>query len=55
MIFHRKKKHIPVLKVLIDGCNIEFVSSFNFLGIMLDQVLSWNNHVDLVKKKFLRS
>ena len=51
MIFHRKKKHIPELKVLIDGCNIECVNSFNFLGIMLDQGLSWNNHVDLVKKK----
>ena len=54
MIFHRKRKHIPELKVLIDGCNIECVNSFNFLGIMLDQGLSWNNHVDLVKKKFLR-
>ena len=48
MIFHRKRKHIPELKVLIYGCNIEYVSSFNFLGIMLDQGLSWNNHVDLV-------
>ena len=51
MIFHRKRKHIPELKVLIDGCDIECVNSFNFLGIMLDQGLSWNNHVDLVKKK----
>ena len=48
MIFHRKRKHIPEIKVLIDGCNIECVNSFNFLGIMLDQGLSWNNHVDLV-------
>ena len=54
MIFHRKRKHIPELKVLIDGCNIECVSSFNFLGTMLDQCLSWNNHVDLVKKKVSR-
>ena len=54
MIFHRKRKQIPELEFLIDGCNIECVSSFNFLGIMLDQSLSWNNHVDLVLKKFLR-
>ena len=52
MIFHRKRRHMPELKVLIDGCNIECVSSFNFLGIMSDQGLSWNNHVDLVKKSF---
>ena len=51
VIFHRKRKHIPELKVLIDGCNIECVSSFNFLGIMLDQSLSWNNHVNLILKK----
>ena len=50
MISHRKRKHIPKLKVLIDGCNIECVSSFNFLGIVLDQGLSWSNHVDLAKK-----
>ena len=55
MIFHRKRKHIPELKVLIDDCNIESVSSFHFLGIMLDQGLSWNYYVDLVLKKFLRS
>ena len=48
MIFHRKRKHIPELKVVIDGCNIDCVSSSNFLGIILDQGLSWNNHVDLV-------
>ena len=55
LIFHRKRKHILELKVLIDGCNIEYVSSFNFLGIILDQGLYWNNHVDLVNKNFLRS
>ena len=25
MIFYRKRKHIPELKVLIDGCNIKCV------------------------------
>ena len=47
MIFHRKKHTVPELKVLIDGCNIDSVNSFNFLGIMLEQGISWNNHVDL--------
>ena len=51
IIFHRKRKHIPELKVLINSCNIECVSSFNLPGIMLDQGLSWNNLVDLVFKK----
>ena len=36
--------------VLIDGCNIKCVSLVNFLSIMLDQGISWNNHVDSVKK-----
>ena len=54
MIFHGKRKHIPELKILIDGCNIECVSSFNIFCVMLDQGLSWNNHVDLVKNFFYR-
>ena len=27
------------------------VSSFNFLGIMLDEGLTWKNHMDLIKTK----
>ena len=49
MIFHRKQKHIQNLNISINGLNIERVESFNFLGITLQETLSWDSHVTLVK------
>ena len=51
MIFHGKQKHIQNLNISINGINIERVESFNFLGIILQETLSWDNHVTLVKTK----
>ena len=50
-IFHRKQKHIQNLNISINGINIERVESFNFLGIILQETLSWDSHVTLVKTK----
>ena len=49
MVFHRKQKQIEPLHFSIDGKVIEKVSSFNFLGITLDEGLTWKNHIDLIK------
>ena len=51
MIFHRKQKHIQNLNISINGINIERVESFIFLGIILQETLSWDSHVTLVKTK----
>ena len=50
MIFHRKQKHIQNLNISINGINIERVESFNFL----QETLSWDSHVALVKTKILK-
>ena len=41
MVVHRKHKQIEPLHFSIDGEVIENVSSFNFLGITLDESLTW--------------
>ena len=51
MIFHRKQKHIQNLNISINGIIIERVESFNFLGIILQETLSWDSHVTMVKTK----
>ena len=40
------------LNISINGINIERVESFNFFGIILQEKLSWDSHVTLVKQKF---
>ena len=58
MVFPRKHKQIKPLHFSIDGeveIEIENVSSFNFLGITLDESLTWKNHIDLIKNKISKT
>jgi len=52
MIFYPPRMKIPEpLKISIDGEDIECVPSFKYLGLWLDQKLSWDDHSDKVHKK----
>ena len=51
MVFNRKQTHIKELNIVINGTKIDRVESFNFLGLTIDETLSWAQHVDIVKKK----
>ena len=49
MVFHRKQKYLKELNIVINGTKIDRVESFNFLGLIIDETLSWAQHVDIVK------
>ena len=51
MIFHRKPRHISDINIVINGTQIYRLQWFSFIGITLDDDLSWNAHVNIVKKK----
>ena len=51
MIFHRHQKQRKDFNVCIDNTVIERVESFNYLGIMLNETLSWKSHIEMVGKK----
>lgn len=52
MVFHMPQKHITHLpNIHIDNHEIDFVNSFNFLGIVLDKNLRWSPHTELIGKK----
>jgi hypothetical protein len=57
MIFHSNKRdiqnHIPCLK--INEQQIERVNEFNFLGLTLDQHMTWNAHVQKVSNKISKT
>ena len=56
MIFRSLRKRIDQTeKLLIKGNVVERVSSIKFLGVMLDQTLSWNLHIQMVKNKLAKS
>jgi hypothetical protein len=51
MLFYtpQRKARIPNLK--FDSYEIQVVDSFNFLGILLDKHLNWNEHLGAIRKK----
>jgi hypothetical protein len=38
-------------KISVDGIDIEEVIKTKFLGVMVNQTLSWNDHIALIKHK----
>ncbi len=50
MIFHTNKKKVKSLTLKIDNVNIERVAEFNFLGLTLDEHLTWKCHVNKISK-----
>ena len=58
MIFHfpqRSSASLPKLDLFIEGTVIDWVSSFNFLGITIDEHLTWKSHVSKIYTKLNRS
>ena len=53
MIFHHRQRNITKfkLKLQINDTEIEQVSQFNFLGLMLDECLTWNPHIQKISAK----
>ena len=51
MVFSLKKKQISSLKLTINNQNIQKVNATKFLGVIIDDKLSWFNHVQYVKTK----
>ena len=54
MIFFKVPKVVPRLNLTIAGNPIEQVNEFNFLGITLDQNITWKPHITKVAIKIAR-
>ena len=55
MIFCTKKKKVELPVIRIDGEVVEIVDHFNYLGIILDRHLSWNEHITSVATKISKT
>ena len=57
MIFHHKQRNIENLipQLNLNEQIIERVTDFDFLGLTIDQHLTWNGHVQKISNKISRS
>ena len=53
-MFHTKQRHMDAVSFTINKENIYKISSFNFLGIHLDENLTWNKYIDMLTNKLSR-
>jgi hypothetical protein len=51
MIFHDTRKYVTRPKLAIDGSEIKFVETFDYLGVTLDNRVSWKAHVSKIQVK----
>ena len=51
MVFHASKKSVIYTELQINGNNIERVTQFIFLGLILESNLSWNKHINYISLK----
>ena len=47
MFFH-KRKTLPHINLSLNDVIIENVPKFNYLGIIIDEHLSWNSHIEMI-------
>ena len=51
MVFHTPQRRILHPSIRIDNTDIEYVTQFNFLGIIIDKNLNWKAHKDMISKR----
>ena len=54
MVFRSARKQTPIPLIQIDNNVIECVENFNFLGLIINKQLKWNDHIDHIVLKISR-
>ena len=59
IFFHKQQdsKKIPqkLLMLSLDNTALERVNSLKFLGVILDETINWNRHIELVENKISKN
>jgi hypothetical protein len=50
----RNKKSKHELKISINNESIKRVEKITFVGIVIDEFLTWRDHIDLIAKKIIK-
>ena len=53
--FSHKRKTLPHINLSLNDVIIENVPKFNYIGIIIDEHLSWNSHIEMIELKVLKT
>ena len=51
MIFRYPQTKLPILNLSVNGVTIEKVDNFDFLGLTINEKMSWNTHINKLSLK----
>jgi len=55
MLFHTSRRQVTPPDINIDGIKIDWVDHFDFLGIVIDKHLTWDQHVHKISTKISKT
>ena len=55
MVFHTSKRNVIYPNLKVNNSNIERVTEFNFLCVVLHSHMMWNKHINHISMKIARS
>ena len=55
ILFHQPQKKIIEPEIIIDENKIYCINNFNFLGLIINKHLNWNNHINHISLKNITS
>ena len=55
MVFHTSKRNVIYPNLKVNNNNIERITQFNFLGVILHSHMTWNKHINHISMKIARS
>jgi hypothetical protein len=55
MMFQSKRKQVRKPVIVMNGTTIDYVDSFNFLGLTLNHTLTWKNHIEVISVKISKT
>ena len=55
MMFYSQQREVPIIKLNMNNTDLEPITDFNFLGIIINKHVKWNNHINKIANNIART
>ena len=55
MMFYSQQGEVPIIKLSMNNTDLEPITDFNFLGIIRNKHVKWNNHINKIANNIART
>ena len=53
MMFYSQQREVSIIKINMNNTDLEPITDFNFLGIIINKHVKWNNHINKIANNIL--